>query len=323
MEPLWLRIIVVRFICLDFASLALSNHYFYVLYYELIILFIQSGLRSGSCQLFATFTPDGQHIVSASEDSNIYVWNHEDQEEASLKHGKTIWSSERFHSNNAAIAIPWNDQKPRNPVSFASQILPPQSDSFWCMSKAVKCSSSRSEDSAINNFVSRFAPGIFNLNQEFSTESTCRSSATWPEEILPSHSIRAILDESQYKFLRNCFQSTSNSWGQVIVTAGWDGKIRSFQNYGLPAHQWSAWAFGESIRQFWHLTWPEEKYPLPSYAGPACGFLVQDITCSVLLLNCTWTSVVHNQPGSPWRSPHQQLFMAWTVDCTYCRKFLA
>ncbi|CAD6259951.1 unnamed protein product [Miscanthus lutarioriparius] len=195
-----------------------------------------SGLRSGSCQSLATFTPDGQHIVSASEDSNIYVWNHENQDEPSLKHAKTIWSSERFHSNNAAIAIPWNGQKPRNPVSLASQILSPQGDNFWCMSKAVKCSSSRSEDSAINSFVSRFAPGIFNLNQEFS-ESTCRSSATWPEEILPSRSIRAILDESQYKFLRNCFQTTPNSWGQVIVTAGWDGKIRSFQNYGLPAHQ--------------------------------------------------------------------------------------
>nr|UNY85643.1 WD40-containting protein [Zea mays] len=196
-----------------------------------------SGLRTGSCQSLATFTPDGQHIVCASEDSNIYVWNHENQDETSLKHAKTIWSSERFYSNNAAIAIPWNGPKPRNPVSLASQILSPQGDNLWCMSKAVKCSSSQSEDSAINSFVSRFAPGIFNLNQEFSSESTCRSSATWPEEILPSRSIRAILDESQYKFLRNCFQSTPNSWGQVIVTAGWDGKIRSFQNYGLPAHQ--------------------------------------------------------------------------------------
>nr|UNY85641.1 WD40-containting protein [Zea mays] len=196
-----------------------------------------SGLRTGSCQSLATFTPDGQHIVCASEDSNIYVWNHENQDEASLKHAKTIWSSERFYSNNAAIAIPWNGPRPRNPVSLASQILSPQGDNLWCMSKAVKCSSSQSEDSVINSFASRFAPGTFNLNQEFSSESTYRSSATWPEEILPSRSIRAILDGSQYKFLRNCFQSTPNSWGQVIVTAGWDGKIRSFQNYGLPAHQ--------------------------------------------------------------------------------------
>ncbi|CAL4940810.1 unnamed protein product [Urochloa decumbens] len=239
-----------------------------------------SGLQSGSCQSLATFTLDGQRIVSASEDSNIYVWNHENQDEASLKHAKTIWSSERFQSTNAAIAITWNGQKPRNPVSLASQISPPQEDNFWCMSKAVKCSSSRSEDSAINNFVSRFVPGIFNLNQEFSLESTCRSSATWPEEILPSHSIRASLGESQYKFLRNCFQSTSNSWGQVIVTAGWDGEI----------------SFGTSHGQ------------KRSTRSPA--MLVQP----VLLPNCTWTSVVHNQPGGPSRSPHQWLFMSGTPD---------
>ncbi|KAK3143957.1 hypothetical protein QOZ80_4AG0307090 [Eleusine coracana subsp. coracana] len=89
-----------------------------------------SGLRSGSCQSSATFTADGQHIISASEDSNIYVWNHESQDECSWKHAKTIWSSERFHSDNAAIAIPWNGNGPRKPVSSASQILPPQGDNF-------------------------------------------------------------------------------------------------------------------------------------------------------------------------------------------------
>ncbi|KAL6651214.1 hypothetical protein ACP70R_010139 [Stipagrostis hirtigluma subsp. patula] len=198
-----------------------------------------SGLRSGSCQSLATFTPDGQHIISASEDSNIYVWNHENQDETSLKHAKTIWSSERFHGKSAAIAIPWNGKKPRSPISLASQILPPQGDNLWCMSKAVKSDSiCCGGDSSINNFLSRFSsPGIFNLTQELSIESTCKTSATWPEEILPSCSIREILDESESKFLRNCFQGTSNSWGQVIVTAGWDGKIRLFQNYGLPVHQ--------------------------------------------------------------------------------------
>ncbi|CAM0903319.1 unnamed protein product [Alopecurus aequalis] len=186
-----------------------------------------SGLRCGSCQTSASFTPDGQHIVSASEDSNIYVWNRENQDESVWRQAKTTYSSERFQSNNAAIAIPWNGMKPRSHVSLASQMQ-------------FKYSSSCSGDySSSNSFTSRSAaPGIFNLNQELFSEPLCKgAAATWPEEMLPSCSIGANLDESQYKLLRNCSQSTSNSWGRVIVTAGWDGKIRWFQNYGLPVHQ--------------------------------------------------------------------------------------
>ncbi|TVU13361.1 hypothetical protein EJB05_40413 [Eragrostis curvula] len=195
-----------------------------------------TGLRSGSCQLSATFTRDGQHIISASEDSNVYVWNHENQDECIWKQAKSITSSERFHSNNAAIAIPWNGKIPRSPVCLASKFSAPQGDTFWCMSRPSKCNSCRNgEDSSIKKHAA--APVIFNLNQELSTDSTCKSAATWPEEILPSCSVGDILDESQHKFLRNCLQGTSSLWGQVIVTAGWDGRIRSFQNYGLPINQ--------------------------------------------------------------------------------------
>jgi WD40 repeat protein len=197
------------------------------------MLWNHSALRSGSCQLFATFTPDGQHIISASEDSNIYVWNHEDVYR--WKQDKTITTSEHFYSNNAAIAIPWNGKTSRSPVSLASQFLAPQGDSYLCMGRASKCKlCCPGEDSSINNFVSKHAaaPFILNLNHELSIDSTCKSAATWPVEIMPS--IGDILDESQHKFLTKSFQGSSNLWGQVIVTAGWDGRIRSFQNYGLP-----------------------------------------------------------------------------------------
>jgi hypothetical protein len=140
------------------------------------------------------------------------VWNHESQDESSCKSAKALRSSERFYSDNAAIAIPWNGNEPRSSVSLASQILPPQGDNSLCMGEVVKGHSS--------------GPGSFNLNLDFSPKSNCRSSATWPEETLPSCSV-----------LRNCLHSTSNSWDQVIVTAGWDGRIKSFQNYGLPIHQ--------------------------------------------------------------------------------------
>lgn len=224
----------------SFIISALSSHFLGIRMDNFFFIFANlSGLRSGSCQLSATFTPEGQHIISASEDSNVYVWSHENQYECACKQAKTTQTSEHFRSNNAAIAIPWNGTKPRSPVPLSSQILPPQGDTFWSMSKAIKYNSSLcGKDSSIKKIVSTpAAPGIFNLNQEFFIESSCKSSATWPEEMLPSTTASVNLDESQFKLLRNCFQGTSNSWGQVIVTAGWDGRIRYFQNFGLPVHQ--------------------------------------------------------------------------------------
>lgn len=159
---------------------------------ELIIVCNSPGLQSGSCQLSATFTPDGQYIISASEDSDIYIWSNEKQ--YMPKQVKTTWPSERFRANNAAIAIPWNGTKPRSTAPIAE-------------------------------------------NKAFFQESSCKSSATWPEEMLPICSISTTLDKSQCKLLRNCCQGESHSWGLVIVTAGRDGWIRSFQNYGLPVHQ--------------------------------------------------------------------------------------
>ena len=59
-----------------------------------------------------------------------------------------------------------------------------------------------------------------------------------------------------------------------------------------------------SRQQHWHLTWPWRKAPVhPSYAGPVRVVARYKTSHAlVLLLNCAWTSVVHNQPGGPWRS---------------------
>lgn len=84
-----------------------------------------------------------------------------------------------------------------------------------------------------------FSPTCFSLGQECFLESIPRGSATWPEEKLPasgSQMVSPVLSKSQYKFLKTSFQSSlsSHAWGMVIVTAGLDGRIRSFHNYGLP-----------------------------------------------------------------------------------------
>ncbi|KAK8711371.1 hypothetical protein V6N13_146655 [Hibiscus sabdariffa] len=120
------------------------------------------GLQNAGSQISASFTSDGMRIVSASEDSNVYVWN-----------------NEVYHHPNFLLA---------HRHGFFSESLP-------------------------------------------------KGTATWPEEQFPppnSLVVSSAMCKSQYKLLKTSCQSASHSWGLVIVTAGWDGRIRSFQNYGLP-----------------------------------------------------------------------------------------
>ncbi|KAL8240801.1 hypothetical protein R6Q59_014156 [Mikania micrantha] len=167
------------------------------------------GQRNGGNQLYASFTSDGKHIVSACEDSNIYVWNCNNQKEPSLYQHKTVRSFECF-SSDASVVLPWCGLKVG-------------SDDGWKLQDGLPNSS----------------PSYFSLGQEFFLESIPKGSATWPEEKLPTSSPpdpSSPLCKSQYKFFKTSCQSSagSHSWGLVIVTAGWDGHIRSFLNYGLP-----------------------------------------------------------------------------------------
>lgn len=175
------------------------------------------GFRSGANQLSASLTSDGKHFVSACEDSNVYVWNCFDKGGCAPQQTQKIRSWERF-ATNASVAIPWNGLKMGN------------SENNWQF---------RISDDVPADLQSLFSPACFSLSQEYFLESFPKGSATWPEEKLPTMSPRSsanAMHKSQYRFLKSSCQSTSNShaWGLVIVTAGWDGRIRSFHNYGLP-----------------------------------------------------------------------------------------
>ncbi|KAL0304437.1 UNVERIFIED_CONTAM: putative WD repeat-containing protein C18H10.05 [Sesamum radiatum] len=166
------------------------------------------GLRNTGNQISATVTSDGKHIISASEDSNIYIWNYTDVGDSSFPQPKVNKSFE-FFSADASVAIPWSGLK--SGTISESSVNPLPFSSATC----------------------------FSLSQEFLLDSTSKGSATWPEEKLPVSSPPAgtsQLGKSQYKLFKTSCQSSSgtHAWGLVIVTAGWDGRIRSFHNYGLP-----------------------------------------------------------------------------------------
>ncbi|XP_073144719.1 uncharacterized protein [Henckelia pumila] len=175
------------------------------------------GLRNTGNQSSASFTSDSKHIVSVSEDSNVYMWNYTCPGAHTLSQSNSFRSFESFPSD-ASVVIPWSGLiKTRNSESQ---------------------SKTRTHDTPIDSLP--FSPSTyFSSGQEFFLESNPKGSATWPEEKLPTTISRAAsspMCKSQFKLLKTSCQSssTSHAWGLVLVTASWDGKIKSFLNYGLP-----------------------------------------------------------------------------------------
>lgn len=190
------------------------------------------GLRNSGSQMSASFTSDGKHVVSATEDSNVYIWNYTNQDKTSSR-TKKIWSSESFLSHNASIAIPWCGAK-ATPDAIPSPTLIGDTRGTGL----VNGQRHPNLDEHLEHKAPISSPDCFSSSGFL--ESLPRGTATWPEEKLVSSSPLAIsptMLTSKLRFLKSALQSMSGSphmWGHVIVTAGWDGRIRTFLNYGLP-----------------------------------------------------------------------------------------
>ncbi|CAN8302039.1 unnamed protein product [Cochlearia groenlandica] len=149
----------------------------------------------------ASLTLDGKHIVSACDDSNVYIWRNEEDSDSPSAQTKKIRCFERF-STNASVATTWCGFSDHN-----NKNLPFNS------------------------------PSCLPLNEGFVHGSVSKGNATWPEENLPANPLSTYaMTSSRYKFLKSSYERATSSlaWGMVIVAGGWDGRIRTFQNYGLP-----------------------------------------------------------------------------------------
>ncbi|XP_004300485.1 PREDICTED: WD repeat-containing protein 3 [Fragaria vesca subsp. vesca] len=196
------------------------------------------GLRSGGSHVSASFTSDGNHIVSASEDSSVHIWNYNGQETSSSR-SKNIRSCESFVSHNSMIAIPWNGVNDL-PAMLPSPAFIGDSQGRSSLDSPLKL---LNFDERVQQKMHLSSPDCFSLGRGFLLESLPKGTPTWPEEKLVNSSpvppvpVSPTMSRSEYRFLKNACQSLSSSshmWGLVIVTAGLDGRIRTYHNYGLP-----------------------------------------------------------------------------------------
>ncbi|XP_030549783.2 uncharacterized protein LOC115754768 [Rhodamnia argentea] len=193
------------------------------------------GFRNTNSQISASLTANGKYVVSASEDSHVYVWKHEADSRPSRGKAVTVTRSyEHFHCQDVKVAIPWPglddawgthdgySADPNGPdteeASTANHPPTPveETNGAGGSRSASSCSSSPLHGSiswATNNYYDKIA-------------------AAWTDEKLllaaRSRSPRVSVDFS------NGIGENMSAWGLVVVTAGLRGEIRIFQNFGLP-----------------------------------------------------------------------------------------
>lgn len=81
------------------------------------LYFLISGLRNVKSQISSSFSPNGDFIISASEDSRVLVWssaNRDISNKSSLYRKDKQLSCEEFTSRHVSVAIAWPDSSVRS-----------------------------------------------------------------------------------------------------------------------------------------------------------------------------------------------------------------
>ena len=253
---------------------------------------IKAGFRNANSQIAASFSPDGRYIISASEDSHVYVWKHEEPRNMSSGKGRNVLvtqSYEYFHCKDVSIAVPWpckikgdpppvsahHSKRNTNPGANSKRMLPPLPKKSNNLGIESASASPDLDPTAISNTESRVGDSFSNSkkmlppipNKKSNNDQTTESDFTSPEEEFEAISrVESGLDDSfasgsssiRYGDSPSISAATTPSsaswssnyssydishstptfhplaWGLVIVTAGFGGEIRCYQNFGLP-----------------------------------------------------------------------------------------
>jgi len=206
------------------------------------------GFKNMNSQMTASYTVDAKHIVCASEDSQVYVWKHEEPR-LGITGRKTVTmctSYETFPCKDVSVAVPWNGvvkgeppstqhQSKRNPKKPSTTTTTPENTTTGKKSGLPPLPKKNNDGTA---------DGATEQHQEDDpathishNESENNTGESIKHGDSPSISISSRISswswfDSSGSHGTHSVQPTA--WGMVIVTATIKGQIRTYQNFGLP-----------------------------------------------------------------------------------------
>ncbi|KAG6421331.1 hypothetical protein SASPL_117882 [Salvia splendens] len=193
------------------------------------------GFHNANSQISASLTSNGKYVVSASEDSYVYVWRHEGESRPNRSKGvKVTRAYELFHCQDVSAAIPWPGllSDPWNLQDNCGRVANGTNDRFEDLNEYHPTTpvgeTNGSEESLLPSGCSN-SPLNGSLSSGANSYLFDRMTVTWPEEKLVSATKNRVSVE-----LLNGLQQSRSAWGMVIVSAGLRGEIKTFQNFGLP-----------------------------------------------------------------------------------------
>lgn len=181
----------------------------------------------------------------------MYIWNREEARNAGHGKSKTIISipsHEQFSCRDVSVAIPWpgssknevpiveihskrytklvtpHSQSGTNSPSNSKRQLPPlprknsQSERVEKdLDQICRTGSGKGESFSSASSSSRYDPSSISNSSRNTGSHSCSASRSWFD-------------------VGHCHGHTveATAWGLVIVTAGFGGEIRAYQNFGLP-----------------------------------------------------------------------------------------
>lgn len=180
------------------------------------IAYILVGLKNLNSQISASYTRNGDYIISASEDSRVLIWSSDNKDPSSTKslyrRDKQL-ACEEFHSRFVSVAVPWPE--PSNDSSTLQQDSGVTTGSDRMDSARVAISEPDDDednsDRQSDDDDDKFEPSQDYLSSgrrdsvlkavddgggdsspqlqsctSFFTDSGPKGSSTWPEEQLPA-----------------------------------------------------------------------------------------------------------------------------------------